>query len=154
LDPKDADSASAAFTQSWRLNPKNLSNEWMAEWSLMCLSRADVQTAARLEKIVAEDTNHLLPACRGAALWLRQDFEQARAELEQAIAHHQDGWDVLFWYGLTCASLGRNEDALAALEKALTLGLPPILLAPLRWLEQDKADFYEQYAKPILARYG
>ena len=90
----------------------------------------------------------------GAALWLRRDFEPARAELAQAIARQQDRWDLLFWYGLTCASLGRNEEAVAALEKSLTLGLPPILLAPLRWLEQDKADFYEQYAKPILARYG
>jgi tetratricopeptide (TPR) repeat protein len=151
---KDADSASAAYTHSWKLNPKNLYSEWMSEWARMCLFKADVQTAVRLEKIVAEDANHLLAACRGVALWLRRDLEGAHAELEQAIAQHQDRWDLLFWYGLTCASLGRNEEAAIALEKALTLDLPPILLAPLRWLEQDKAEFYEQHAKPILARYG
>jgi len=31
--------------------------------------------------------------------------------------------------------------------------LPPILLTPLRWLEQDQPTFYKDYAVPLLARY-
>ena len=36
---------------------------------------------------------------------------------------------------------------------ALTNELPPILLSPLRWLEQDRPDFYAEYVVPLLARF-
>ena len=48
---------------------------------------------------------------------------------------------------------GRNHVAIEAVEKALEVGLPPILLTPLHWLEKDLPDFYEQHAAPLLARY-
>lgn len=54
---------------------------------------------------------------------------------------------------MACASLGRNQEAVGAIEYSLALGLPPILLAPLRWFEQDKPEFYENYAKALLTRY-
>lgn len=41
-----------------------------------------------------------------------------------------------------------------AVEKALEVGLPPVLLTPLYWLEKDFPDFYEKHAAPLLARYG
>jgi hypothetical protein len=53
---------------------------------------------------------------------------------------------------MACASLGRDQEAIGALEHSLALGLPPILLAPLNWLEQEKPEFYENYAKAFLAR--
>ena len=40
-----------------------------------------------------------------------------------------------------------------AVEKALEVGLPPVLLTPLYWLEKDLPDFYAQHAAPLLARY-
>ena len=42
--------------------------------------------------------------------------------------------------------LGKDIEAIAAIEKSLELVLPPILLTPLRWFEQDRPDFYQQYA--------
>jgi hypothetical protein len=42
---------------------------------------------------------------------------------------------------------------MALVEKALENNLPPVLLAPLRWFEQDKPDFYQKYVVPLLARY-
>jgi hypothetical protein len=54
---------------------------------------------------------------------------------------------------MTYASLGRDEEATTAIEKALELELPPILLTPLRWFEQDKPDFYQKYVVPLMARY-
>ena len=53
---------------------------------------------------------------------------------------------------MVCASLGRDEEAIAAIEKSLELDLPPALLAPLRWFEQDRPEFYEKHASPLLAR--
>ena len=51
------------------------------------------------------------------------------------------------------AFLERDGEAVVAIEKALGLELPPILLAPLRWFEQEKPQFYEKYAAPLLAKY-
>jgi len=47
----------------------------------------------------------------------------------------------------------QDEDAMREVEKALEVRLPPALLAPLCWFEQDKSEFYEKYAKPMLNRY-
>jgi hypothetical protein len=49
--------------------------------------------------------------------------------------------------------LGHDEEAIAAIERSLELELPPILLTPLRWFEQDKPDFYQKYVVPLMARY-
>jgi len=40
------------------------------------------------------------------------------------------------------------------IEQALSVGLPPMLLTPLYWLEKDRPDFFEKYAKALLERYG
>jgi hypothetical protein len=33
------------------------------------------------------------------------------------------------------------------------LEMPPILLTSLRWFEQDRPNFYQQYVVPLMARY-
>ena len=73
--------------------------------------------------------------------------------MELAISLDEEEWDAYFWQGMVCASLGQDEEAIVAIEKSLELGLPPVLLAPLRWFEQDKPEFYEKYARSLLARY-
>jgi hypothetical protein len=50
-------------------------------------------------------------------------------------------------------TFGQDEEAIAAIEKAMDLELPPILLTPLRWFEQDRLDFYQKYVVPLMARY-
>ena len=64
-----------------------------------------------------------------------------------------EDWDAYFWKGMACASIGQDEEAIAAIERSLTLDMPPILLTPLRWFEQDKPDFYQKYVVPLMARY-
>jgi len=81
-----------------------------------------------------------------------ESFEQSLMELEQAIALEPEEWDAYFWKGMVCAILRRDEDAKTAVEKSLEVDMPPVLLAPLRWFEQDRPDFYEQYVVPLLAR--
>jgi hypothetical protein len=63
---------------------------------------------------------------------------------------NEDAW---FWKGVVCACLGRDETAIKSIEQALKAGLPPILLTPLYWLEQDSPNFYQEYAEPLLKRY-
>ena len=85
---------------------------------------------------------------------MQERFEEVLTELEQATSLAQGrGENACFWKGMAYASLGRDGEAIAAIEQALALELPPLLLAPLRWFEQDRPDFYEQFVAPLLARY-
>ncbi len=84
---------------------------------------------------------------------IHKHFEEALADLEQAILLEPEAWNAYFWKGMVCASLGRDKEAMEAIEKALEEGLPPILFTPLRWFEQDRPDFYQEYVVPFVARY-
>jgi tetratricopeptide (TPR) repeat protein len=144
----------ADFIMAQEISPTYVGHAWMALWSEMCLKQASVGEAKKLEAIAAIDPkHHTAYVCRGAALWLRGDFERSLIEQEQAILLKPDDCDAYFWAGMACASLGRDQEAMGALEHSLALALPPVLLAPLRWLEQDKPEFYEECAKALLARY-
>jgi tetratricopeptide (TPR) repeat protein len=126
---------------------------WMAEWSGMCEGRSDPEMAERLETVAAAVPEHYTAyLCRGVAKWLHGQSEESLSELEQAIAIRPKVEDAYFWKGMVYASLGRDSESIAAIEKALELELPPILLAPLRWFEQDRPEFCEKYAEPLLAR--
>jgi len=151
---KDIKQARLDFTRSWELNSTNLGGSWMTEWSGMCQERYDTTTPERLEAIAATDPQHATAhVCQAVAWWLRRRLEDAIAELEQATSLDPERWDPYFWKGMICASLRRDEEAMAAIEKSLESGLPPVLLAPLRWLAPDRPDFYEQFVNPLLARY-
>jgi hypothetical protein len=54
---------------------------------------------------------------------------------------------------MACAAMGQEEEAIAAIERSLTLEMPPILLTPLRWFKRDRPDFYQKYVVPLMARY-
>ena len=129
-------------------------NNWMAIWSGMCYERPDFEVIERLEIIATTDPEHpVASVCRGVSMWLQRNFEEALQELEQAIQMAPEEWDAYFWKGMAYASLGRDEEATTAIEKALELDLPPILLTPLRLFEQDRPDFYQKYVVPLLARF-
>jgi hypothetical protein len=58
------------------------------------------------------------------------------------------------WLGMTYLALDQEEDARIAIEQALALDMPPILLRPLTWFEQEKPKRYEKFVKPLLTTYG
>ena len=152
---KDIKQARADYTRSWGLDPSLIQNGWMIKWIDMCLDRPAYSTAEWLETIAAIDPRlYTAYVCRGTAKYLSQHFEEALAELEQAIQLKAEEWSAYFWKGMVCTSISRDNDAITAIEKALKLGLPPVLLAPLCWFEQDRPRFFEEYAKALLARYG
>ncbi|HVB62335.1 MAG TPA: tetratricopeptide repeat protein, partial [Ktedonobacteraceae bacterium] len=88
--------------------------------------------------------------CKGVACWIRGNYDEALAALQQSIAEKPNQEDAHFWQGMAYASLGRDEEARAAIERALQTPFPPLLLAPLRWFEQDRPDFYTAYVAPLL----
>jgi tetratricopeptide (TPR) repeat protein len=155
LGLKDSVQARADFTRSWELNPKDIQARWMIERSSMSRERPESGMIQLLENIAVFDSKHYWSlVCRGVAQWLSKHFEKAHALLEQAIVLIPAESESYFWQGMTYASLAKPTAAIGAIEKALELGMPPILLRPLYWFEQEKPDFYQKYAIPLLTHYG
>ena len=151
---KDSVQAREDFIQSLELNPKDVYVRWMVEWSGMGKERPAAGIIQRLEAIATLDPQDCWAlVCRGVALWLGKHFEEALKLLDQAIVLKPEAWDPYFWKGMVYALLRQDEKAMAAIEKSLELELPPVLLAPLKWFEQDRPDFYQKYVVPLMARY-
>jgi len=139
------------LAKSQGLEQTSASPGWMLEWTRMIESRPDEQTATRLEQLTAlSSPSHITPVCKGVACWIRGNYDEALAALQQSIAEKPNQEDAHFWQGMTYAALGRDEEARAAIERALQTPFPPLLLAPLRWFEQDRPDFYTAYVAPLL----
>ena len=152
---EDIKQAEADFTRSWKLAPSQIWSGWMMNWTSMCLDRPAPAIAEWLETIAATNPKFFAAyLCRGTAKYLSKCFEDAIVELEQAAQLEPDqGSSAYFWKGMAYISLERDEEATAAIEKALRLELPPILLAPLRWFEQEKPAIYKKYIMPLLFKY-
>ena len=151
---KDQKQASTDFIRGWESDSTHVSCGWMAEWISMSRARPDPGMPERLEALAAANPKHYAAyVCRGVARLLRGSVEEALTELEQASLKWKKGGDAYFWKGLACATLERDEEAVAAVEQALALELPPVLLVPLCWLEQEKPDFYKKYAMQLLTKY-
>ena len=144
------------YTQSKELDAYYIQNHnnWMALWSGMCYERPGLAEIRPLETIAATaPENQVAFVCRGVAMWIVSNSQEALQVLEQAIQMAPDEMDAYFWKGMSCASLGQDEEAIAAIERSLTLELPPILLTPLRWFEQDRPEFYQKYVVSLMAHY-
>jgi len=152
---RDINRARDDFSRSQELDPTTVHRGWMTEWVKICQEGTNADTSDRLEAIAKlEPQDYEAFICRGVALWLRKYFEEAHREITQAITIEPESWDAYFWQGLTYASLEKNSEAMISIEKALAVGLPPVLLTPLRLLEQTKPDFYIWLFKPFFEKYN
>lgn len=153
LELGDIGQAISDFHRSRELDPYDVYVGLILEWVSMGQQEPDPDTPARLEAIAAINLHQYAAyVSQGIALLLRERFEEALAELEQAILLDPQKVDGYFWKGLACAFLGRDAAAAAALEQTMAaeLPLPAVLLTPLHWLEQKRSDFYRRYAMPVL----
>lgn len=153
LEMGDIERAQDDLSQSRALEADDVHTGLLLEWTVLCQDGPQPDTATRLEAIAAENPRQYAAyICRGVALLLHERFEEALAELEQALLLDTSKGHAYFWKALTCAFLGRDEEAAAALERARTaeLPLPEVLFAPLRWLEHRRSDFYQQHVLPVL----
>jgi tetratricopeptide (TPR) repeat protein len=153
---RDLEQALADFTRSYEHLP--IMGGWMAEWVRMCQREVSSETLERLEELIAsvvDPTRYYPRVCQGVLHLLHQRYKDATAEFEKAIPlPHDEPWDAYFWKGIARVFLGQEEEAMEAIEKALEEGMPPVLLAPLRWFEKERHNFYEQYIVLLLAKYA
>lgn len=147
----DVQQALTNFAKSEELNPNKAIHGWMLEWTKMLETRPDEQTAERLEQLAVVDSPSVSAFnCKGVACWIRGNYGEALAQFEQSIARKTYQEDAHFWRGMVYASLGRDEEARTAIERALQEPFPPLLLSPLKWFEQDRPDFYASFVAPLL----
>src|SRR5207302_1010717 len=140
---KDLSQAKADFMRGWQLDPTDMNYGWMIEFVDMCQKKPGSAMIERLETIAERDPeSHYAFICKGVAHLLYGEFEVALKDLEQASKQNPDSEDAYFWISIAYASLGQDNEAKAAIDRALELDLPPILLAPLRWFERDRHEFY------------
>ena len=154
LSLRNIKQAKTDFIKSREFDTTAIYAGWMIEWSTMCEELPDSEEIDRLEAIAAVDPQHYLAfICTAVVNYFRANYEEALANLEQSVTLNPDEWDAYFWQGMNLAKLGRDEEAIEAIEQALKLDLPPDLLYPLRWLEQERSEFYQQHALPLINRW-
>jgi tetratricopeptide (TPR) repeat protein len=151
---KDVARARSDFIRSIELNPRDVNVRWIVAWSEMGKERPSPEVLQRLEAIFDLDPGDCWSlVCRGVVLWLSGRFEEALTLINQANRIKPEIWDPYFWKGMVYASITQDTEATAAIEKSLELELPPILLTPLHWFEQERPDFFQIFAAPLLERY-
>lgn len=147
------------YSRSSEYDPADIDSAWMAEWVRMEKHRASIETAGRLEQIAAiQSEDYVAYICRGVALGLRGKVKEGLGEVAKAIEFEPDEADAYFWKGMLSLYFYRGtsqvEPAEEAIERSLEAGLPPLLLTPLYWLEEDVSDAFERHLKPLLLQYG
>ena len=151
LSMRNMNQAKADFIKSLELDSTAIHTRWIIEWFTMCMEMPYSEEIDRLEAIVTVDPKHYLDfTCKAVVNYMRANYEEALADLEQSVTLNPDDWDAYFWQGMNMAQIERNEEAIDAIEQALKLDLPPDLLSPLRWLEQERPEFYQKHALPLL----
>jgi len=152
---KKCELACADFAQHASLTPDSVKAAWMVIYANLGKQRPSFEITESLDKIVpinpqSEDAQ----LCQGVALGLRNSFSDGIAALERSIQLAKRGRDAYFWQGLFCAYLGQDTEGTQAIRQALEAGLPPVLLTPLYWLEQERPEMYQAVAVPFLVQYG
>jgi tetratricopeptide (TPR) repeat protein len=114
--------------------------DWLITWLEIGWQQHEPAIINRLLAMADREPEHYLSlVARAVALGLKGKWDMARLELERAIKQDEEQWDAHFWLGMARTYLG-EPGAAEAVEKALELDIPPVLLAPLRWLKQDRPD--------------
>ena len=151
---KESTLAHADFVQYAALLPKSIYAAWMVISSGLGKQRPGSEIVEALEKIVAiEPQSGSAQFCQGIALGLQGNYSNGIVQLEQAIQLEKSIPDAYFWKGLFSAYLGQEGEAKQAITQALEEELPPILLTPLYWLEQERPAMYQAIAASFLAQY-
>lgn len=143
--------ARSDFERACKLDRRDVNSGWYAEWVRFCQEKGNAETVHRLNTMAKADPQcPAAYACRGVAYWIQGENQNALKELTQAIEREAIQWGGYFWKGMVNASLHRDDEAKEAINMALAKSMPVVLLSPLRWFEQVRPDFYEEFALPFL----
>jgi tetratricopeptide (TPR) repeat protein len=152
----DLEKAQSDFKAAWNANRANLMNGWMAEWTGMCQPTFSFSPEARdrLKALAASNPNNYAAfLCRASLYWwLHVALKESYRQAELACNLLPDQPEAYFWKGLAAAGLKEEEEAVFLLQRALDLGLPLALLAPLAWINKVNPVFYNKYGVNLLTK--
>ncbi len=141
--------AFADYDQAFLVEQQEINTAWTVAWAHFGKDLSE-DMALHLEQIATYDPSHYTSAlCHAVILLTHADPRQALLFVERALLQPLQ-WDPHFWVGMIYASLGFYQQAQHAIENALKLGLPLLMLMPLFWLETTHPDFFANYARPLL----
>jgi tetratricopeptide (TPR) repeat protein len=143
--------ARADFTRSWQQY-----QEIKAKIMLIWLAWGEKKPTGRTISSWNEIAAMYFPAWSADLLsqlldLVRDPDERMFDEFDFLIELEPTHFEAPFWKGMTCAVLGKIDDAVHLWEDALQLHMPPYLLTPLRWLEQEQPADWER-VKAVLDR--
>ncbi len=153
LERGDLELAQRDLARSWELDRHDGTVILLLAWVRLCREEPDAQISAWLETLATSiPQQDIAQICRGIALLVHQQFEEALAALEQVLQLHPEHREAAFWKGLACVFLKHDEEALAALEQARSaaLPLPAVLFTPLRRVASVRPEFYQKQLLPLL----
>jgi tetratricopeptide (TPR) repeat protein len=144
--------AKADFTRSWR-DFEQLKARVMLVWLAWGERRPTSRMMRAWDDLVemyftdwyADLMSLLLKLARGPDEGVIDGFDQL-------VGVEPTHFEAPFWQGMACAALGKGDEAVHLWDLALQLGMPPRLLGPLRWLEQDCPACWDQ-ASALLDRF-
>lgn len=144
--------AKADFTRSWR-EFEQLKARVMLVWLAWGERRPTARVMRAWDDLIemyctdwyADLLSLLLKLVRGPD-------EEVIDGFDQLTGVEPTHFEAPFWQGMASAVLGKGDEAVQLWELALQLGMPPRLLAPLRWLEQDCPACWGQ-ASALLDRF-
>jgi tetratricopeptide (TPR) repeat protein len=132
------------YDQAFTLGPNDVNAAWTFTWVHMELTaqgqrKEAIQALLRITRLDPQDPISTL--CQGVVALLQSHAHEALSHCGHAEEQGVEKFDAAFWRGMILAYQGKGEPAQQALEHALTLGLPPILLRPLRWIQVVHPSF-------------
>jgi tetratricopeptide (TPR) repeat protein len=150
---QDTRRANTDFLRGWQIKPEEVRSKLMRIWLAWGQKKPSSRTAhGWFDTAFLNLPDYCAYLLSFLALYAQNEIEDALYELDGAVKQAPERFEAHFWRGLVCAHLGKKKEAHKSLEQALALDMPPILLAPLRWLKQDNPESWQGLAT-FLARY-
>jgi tetratricopeptide (TPR) repeat protein len=145
------------YNQAEALGGESINIAWTVAWSRFGRQPIGMQDAEHLlaiAELLPGDLSCVYFLCHAVVALQRGDVPAALAHLERARSMEPSQWDAPFWVGMARAMQGEMDNARQAIKESLKLGLPPLLLTPLYWLETEQPAFFEAHARDLLMRFG
>lgn len=143
------------YQQAFLLAPEDSNHAWMWTWVQFRKDGLSGGHVLALEQVASLDPEDYISFVARAVIALHHhDSRLALEYLEQAAHIEPEQWDPPFWQAMAWAMHDEPEKAQRALETALEMGLPPLLLTPLYWLQVgEHYHFFDVYARSLLLQF-
>ncbi len=147
--------ALADYQQAYALAPRESHVAWTLAWAHFGKEPLSDEDGRDLQRIARLEPDHYTSAlCLGVHSLQRTDVSASLSFFERALTLAPEECGPHFWIGVAAALQGELGIAQHAIEVAIDMGLPPLLLTPLYWLRSTQGDFFEQTARALLQRFG